>query len=341
MPGYYNYTDYATIDEDAYVASNGPFNKMKGGVATPFPQKLHKILDEGIHSDIISWAPHGRCFLIHQPKLFVEIVLPNFFHSTKKTSFTRQLNLYGFVRLLSKGPDKGGYYHEKFLRSKSKLCKLIKRMPLKGSEHSLHVDSEQEPKFYSMPYLPKLSYKNSEQESNFQSLSYLPEITFTTSCDNTSEASSASSPSTFRRSNAKTSDEITPLYLDQLRSNYEEAQSSFAKKKVTSISKKSNVTAAVQENTPDLLRLYHSLCNQQKKRKIDDGVIFRRLPLSIIYERIMIQDDYNRSLDKSTLRKRSPRMVTSMKSTITRRNKEPSSMSGFDSKTKFFISQFF
>lgn len=226
-------------------------------------------------------------------------------------------------------------------------------MPLKGSEHSLHVDSEQEPKFYSMPYLPKLSYENSEQESNFQSLSYLPEITSTASCDNTSEAS-ASSPSTFRRSNAKTSDEITSLYLDQLRSNYEEAQSSFANKKVTSMRSKkkynrtkiklmhdTHVTAAVQENTPDLLRLYHSLCNQQKKRKIDDGVIFRRLPLSIIYERIMIQDDYNRSLDKSTLRKRSPRMVTSMKSTITRRNKEPSSMSGFDSKTKIFISQFF
>ncbi|GFH55323.1 hypothetical protein CTEN210_11799 [Chaetoceros tenuissimus] len=158
MPGKYNYTDYATIDEDAYVASNAPINKMKGGVVTPFPQKLHKILDQGIHAEIISWSPHGRCFLIHQQKPFAQIVLPQSFHTTKKTSFTRQLNLYGFVRLLSNGSDKGGYYHEKFLRGKSKLCKCIKRIPLKGSEHSLCADSQQEPKFYSMSCLvPQIS----------------------------------------------------------------------------------------------------------------------------------------------------------------------------------------
>jgi len=190
MPDY-NYTDYGTIDEDAYVESNGPINKMKGGVLIPFPQKLHKILDQGIHSDIISWAPHGRCFLIHHPKLFVEIVLPNFFNATKKASFTRQLNLYGFVRLLSNGCDKGGYYHEKFLRGKSNLCKLIKRTPLKGSEHSSCANSQQEPKFYTMPYLPQISTSAStsaspcsphSSSSDFSPAAYAPSI-----CSSSSE----------------------------------------------------------------------------------------------------------------------------------------------------------
>lgn len=200
MPGY-NYTDYANIDENTYIASNGPINKMKGGVATPFPQKLHKLLDDGTHhADIISWAPNGRCFLIHQPKLFVQVVLPQFFNATKKTSFTRQLNLYGFVRLLSNGPDKGGYYHEKFLRSKSELCKLIKRIPLKGSKHSLCQDSQQEPKFYSMPYLP-----------DFDSASF--------------DKSSASLPAftpTLRRSSEKTSEITSSLHLDRLERNNNE-----------------------------------------------------------------------------------------------------------------------
>ena len=187
-----------------------------------------------MHADIISWAPHGRCFLIHQPKLFVQVILPNYFLFTKKTSFTRQLNLYGFVRLLSNGPDKGGrYYHEKFLRSKSELCKLIKRIPLKGSKHSLCQDSQQEPKFYSMPYLPKILcneyalvlYSEHEPKIHSMTSSYY------------SSASSFSSLSTSSRSitNITKSSEITSsLYLDQLRSNYEEAQSSFAKKVFTS-----------------------------------------------------------------------------------------------------------
>ncbi|GFH55277.1 hypothetical protein CTEN210_11753 [Chaetoceros tenuissimus] len=157
-----NYIDYSTIDEDAYIASKGPMTNMKRGVSSLFPQKLHNILDQGIHADIISWAPHGRCFIIHQPKQFVKVVLPELFQITKKTSFTRQLNLYGFVRLWD-GHDEGGYYHEKFLRGKSKLCKLIKRKPLKGCKRNFcPIDNLQyEPKFYSMPYLPKINHSTS------------------------------------------------------------------------------------------------------------------------------------------------------------------------------------
>jgi hypothetical protein len=44
-----------------------------------FPVKLHYMLNEleidGME-DIVSWQPHGRCFLVHKQQQFVEQVLP-------------------------------------------------------------------------------------------------------------------------------------------------------------------------------------------------------------------------------------------------------------------------
>jgi hypothetical protein len=51
----------------------------RGGVATPFPEKLHYMLcqvDYGENVDIVSWQPHGRCFVVHKPKEFVEQIMP-------------------------------------------------------------------------------------------------------------------------------------------------------------------------------------------------------------------------------------------------------------------------
>jgi HSF-type DNA-binding len=44
-----------------------------------FPVKLHYMLSElekeGL-SHVVSWQPHGRCFLVHDHKEFVERILP-------------------------------------------------------------------------------------------------------------------------------------------------------------------------------------------------------------------------------------------------------------------------
>jgi hypothetical protein len=103
----HDYHDHASdpIDFDDYVrdcTSDQPYDKKKGGVGTPFPLKLHELLEraEIEHlTDIISWQPHGRAFVVHQPKKFVSGLMPRFFRQTKLTSFQRQLNLYGFNRL--------------------------------------------------------------------------------------------------------------------------------------------------------------------------------------------------------------------------------------------------
>lgn len=144
-----------TIDEDEEVKKRrGP----RGGVAVPFPGKhqhtthmiyvpLHAhspfVLAEKLHvmlssverdgnSHIVSWQAHGRCFVVHKPKEFVSTVMPTYFRQTKLTSFQRQLNLYGFCRLTS-GRDRGGYYHELFLRGRPFLCKRMMRTRIKGT----------------------------------------------------------------------------------------------------------------------------------------------------------------------------------------------------------------
>jgi hypothetical protein len=109
----HDYHDHASdpIDFDDFVLdTNDQSNtndKKKGGVGTPFPLKLHELLEkaESEHlTDIISWQPHGRAFVVHQPKKFVAGLMPRFFRQTKLTSFQRQLNLYGFNRL-TKGKE--------------------------------------------------------------------------------------------------------------------------------------------------------------------------------------------------------------------------------------------
>lgn len=63
-----------------------------------FPQKLLEILSDTTLTDIVSWLPHGRSFVVIRPDLFCEQVLPRYLPpvdsrgSTKYPSFTRKLN---------------------------------------------------------------------------------------------------------------------------------------------------------------------------------------------------------------------------------------------------------
>lgn len=153
----HNYHDHAFDSDDIYQ-TRPPVSK--GGVTTPFPEKLYQMLDhialnEVELSSIVSWQPHGRCFLVKKVKEFTSTVLPRFFQQKKYASFQRQLNLYGFNRI-TKGPDKGSYYHELFLRSKKFLCRGIARMKVKGTGARMASNPDQEPNFYKMPPMPPL-----------------------------------------------------------------------------------------------------------------------------------------------------------------------------------------
>mmetsp|Transcript_2384 Transcript_2384/g.3912 ORF Transcript_2384/g.3912 Transcript_2384/m.3912 type:complete len:406 (+) Transcript_2384:47-1264(+) len=147
-PVEYSVPSISMIDEGSFPKRAG----HKGGVSTPFPEKLHEMLEtidrEG-NNEVVGWQPHGRCFVVHKPREFVETIMPKFFKQSKLTSFQRQLNLYGFSRLTA-GPDRGGYYHELFIRGRSDLCARMVRTRVKGNGSKAASSPSTEPNFYTM-----------------------------------------------------------------------------------------------------------------------------------------------------------------------------------------------
>jgi len=89
--------------------------------------------------------------------------MPKYFRQTKLTSFQRQLNLYGFCRLTS-GRDRGGYYHELFLRGRPFLCKRMMRTRIKGTGIKAASSPQTEPDFYAMPPVKNVSSSTSSFE---------------------------------------------------------------------------------------------------------------------------------------------------------------------------------
>ncbi|CAJ1936521.1 unnamed protein product [Cylindrotheca closterium] len=169
----HNYHDHAN-DVPENDLQDVPSSKRRGGVSMSFPIKLHAILDQveedGL-SHVISWQPHGRCFLIHKPKEFTDYVMPKYFRQTKLTSFQRQLNLYGFSRLTI-GKDNGGYYHELFLRGKVFLAKTMCRTKIKGTKYKAASSPDNEPDFYTMnpvTHTPPTSDESSVEDGSYQS----------------------------------------------------------------------------------------------------------------------------------------------------------------------------
>jgi hypothetical protein len=85
----HNYHDYAheveKVEERAedlrhqHMEEHTQSSNMSNGGDQNFPVKLHYMLNElekdGM-DDIVSWQPHGRCFLVHKQQQFVEQVLP-------------------------------------------------------------------------------------------------------------------------------------------------------------------------------------------------------------------------------------------------------------------------
>ena len=103
------------------------------GTVQAFPWRLHDLLDEAVKKgfeSIISWHPSGRGFRVHKPKEFVRNILPIYFNQTKYKSFQRQLNMYGFHRLVT-GKDKGSYFHDLLVKGRSDLCRYMNRAKVK------------------------------------------------------------------------------------------------------------------------------------------------------------------------------------------------------------------
>jgi HSF-type DNA-binding len=123
-----------------------------------FPLTLHNLLhsvNESGEDEIVHWLPHGRAFLIVNKKRFIKEVLPKYFHCQQHyTSFQRQLNIYGFLRLTKAGPDQNAYYNELFIRGRPDLCPFIIPKPRISDVRSCRksIDPHTAPDFYKLPW---------------------------------------------------------------------------------------------------------------------------------------------------------------------------------------------
>jgi hypothetical protein len=132
----------------------------RGGHFEFFPQKIAFMLQQTAQEgrdDIVSFLPHGRAFRIHDWDRFSVEILPRFFPRHKEIStFTRQLHLYGFLKLRER--DEGAYYHPLFLRGHPNLIRYMRRVGVpkkKGLDRPKKKDHYRlpDPDFYSMPAL--------------------------------------------------------------------------------------------------------------------------------------------------------------------------------------------
>jgi len=94
--------------------------------------QLMQVVSDEENSDVISWLPHGKGFIIYKKKKFASDVLPKYFKNSKYTSFTRKLNRWGFTRV-TRGPETGAYYHKYFQRGDTRLCM---QMSCQSNKHS-------------------------------------------------------------------------------------------------------------------------------------------------------------------------------------------------------------
>jgi len=104
------------------------------GNVPAFLAKLWKMVDNPETDELISWSEEGTSFIIKNQSEFARSLLPYYYKHSNMASFVRQLNMYGFHKVLSvdsgglKGEnDESEFSHPYFMRGQEHLLDQIKR----------------------------------------------------------------------------------------------------------------------------------------------------------------------------------------------------------------------
>ncbi|PWA69502.1 winged helix-turn-helix DNA-binding domain, Heat shock transcription factor family [Artemisia annua] len=97
---------------------------MERTVPTPFLSKTYSLVDDPLTDEMISWNENGNGFVVWKPAEFARDLLPKFFKHNNFSSFIRQLNTYGFRKIVA---DRWEFSHDYFRKGEKSLLKEIQR----------------------------------------------------------------------------------------------------------------------------------------------------------------------------------------------------------------------
>lgn len=118
-------------------------------VPAPFLTKTYQLVDDPTTDHIVSWGEDDTTFVVWRPPEFARDLLPNYFKHNNFSSFVRQLNTYGFRKIV---PERWEFANEYFKKGeKHLLCEIHRRKTAQPQVAINHHHPISSPTFFSYP----------------------------------------------------------------------------------------------------------------------------------------------------------------------------------------------